>query len=103
MKKLLIEIVLKSGVIEPAEIKKIIDKISKLVVPEVYGDRLVIISGRLPVWLYSALTHYFHPFIAVATFDPRLSKAIVTSSHLKELAVGDIISVDDAEKLVVEY
>lgn len=87
----LLEIEIEGGVIEPSDLKTI-------AVPDIPGDRGVIISGRAPIWLYSFLTHHYHVCQWVATFDPRLGGAIVTSVHTKNgPSVGDVVSVPKSE------
>lgn len=83
----LLEIEIDGGVCEPADL-------GKIVVPNIPGDRGVIISGRAPVWLFSFLTHHFHVCKWVATFDPRLGGGVVTSVHTKNApTVGEVVSV----------
>lgn len=101
MKKLLVEVKI-PDVISPADITSIIEKVLKAVPIEKYGDHVIVISGRMPVWLYSALTHAFHPTAGVATYDPRLQGGVVVMTHTKGVRVGDVISVADAEKVVVD-
>lgn len=100
MKKLLVEVKL-PDVIKPEDLKKIV-KIVDEVPPEKYGDHVIIISGRMPVWAYGALVHAFHAFKAVGTFDPRLQGGVIVSTHTPELKVGDVVSVADAIKITVE-
>ncbi|HAE35001.1 MAG: CRISPR-associated protein Csx3 [Chitinophagales bacterium] len=53
----------------------------------------VVLSGRGPVWLYSFLTHFYHPAAFIATFDTHLNKAVVTSSHVSGFSEGDILEL----------
>lgn len=53
----------------------------------------VVLSGRGPIWLYAYLTHYYHPTAWVATYDPRLSGAVVVQSHHPDYNVGDVIPI----------
>ena len=53
----------------------------------------MVISGRAPIWLYSYLTHHYHPTPWIATADPRLGYVIV-SSHNPDRKVGEIIDPD---------
>lgn len=98
MKKVVFEIsiVKNGGIATPQDIGDITAKIPS------GGDFVAIISGRLPVWVYAALTHHLHPAIAVATFDPRLNGGVVVSSHVPELKVGDIIDFSDAQIIKIE-
>jgi len=63
-----------------------------------FADRIVVISGRGPVWLYAYLVHFYHPTKAIATFDPRLDGAVVVASHNPELSVGDVIPRSEWQK-----
>lgn len=65
-------------------------------IAENFAHKGVIISGRGPVWLFCFLTHYYHITKFVATYDPRLSGAVVVESHASEHKVGDIIPVEHA-------
>lgn len=60
-------------------------------VKENFSSKIVILSGRGPIWLYGHLIHYYHPVKAIAIFDPRLDGAVVVESHTKEFKVGDLI------------
>jgi len=62
--------------------------------PVVSGNKGVIISGRGPVWLHSALAHKYHPCLWVAHYDPRVG-AIVVESHTANVNIGDVIKVED--------
>lgn len=53
-------------------------------------DKLVIVSGRGPIWLYGLLLHELHPCKVVAFNDPRLGYVIV-QSHCKEFKETEII------------
>lgn len=87
----LLEIEIEGGVCEPSDL-------ANIVVPNIPGDRGVIISGRAPVWLFSFLTHHFHVCRWVATFDPRLGGAVVTSTHHKDAPnVGGVVSLPKSE------
>ena len=56
------------------------------------GTEGIILSGRLPVWAFAALTHLFHPRPWVATFDPRLGGGVVIASHVSDVSVGQVVS-----------
>lgn len=65
--------------------------------PDVDFQGGVILSGRAPIWLMSALCHQCHPARWVGTFDPRLGGGVVISRHHKSApAIGDIVAVPDA-------
>ncbi len=67
------------------------------------GMEGIVLSGRLPVWVYGTLVHEYHPRPFVATFDPRLGGAVVVATHMPDVAIGQIIGVEDAEKITVEF
>jgi len=89
--------------IEPKELADILARVAKDTPADQLGPAIVVLSGRLPVWLFAALTHYYHPVTAVATFDPRYNAGIVVASHKAEYKVGDLVSVEDARKIVITY
>ena len=75
--------------IEPADLKRIIDKFHKSVgAPRPLG---IVLSGRGPIWLYAALVHECHPWLWVATYDPRQGGAVIVESHSPIYGVGDVI------------
>ena len=60
--------------------------------PEVQGRKILLISGRGPIWLYCALVHkYAHLVSAVATYDPKIGGYVVVSSHALDVDIGEII------------
>jgi len=60
-------------------------------VREKFADKVVVLSGRGPIWLYGFLIHEYHPVKAIAVFDPRLNGAVIVQSHNPSLKVGDVI------------
>jgi CRISPR-associated protein Csx3 len=86
-----------NGIIQPQQLPQLLSKL-----PPAGGPEPVIISGRLPVWAYGAIVHYFHPRPFVATFEPRLVKAVVVASHVSDVNVGDIIDME-GEKITVTF
>jgi len=95
---MVIDITLSTGVITPEELTKVVDAVAEVV--PAGGTEGIILSGRLPVWAYGALVHYFHPRPWVATFDPRLGGGVVVMTHTSEVAVGDVVPVDGDSKTV---
>lgn len=93
---MIVELVISSGVAEPGDLKKL-----ATLLPEAGGTEGVIISGRLPVWAYGAVVHYFHPRPWVATFDPRLGGGVVVASHTKGVEIGDVVSLDGHSVITV--
>lgn len=65
--------------------------------PSIDARKGVIISGRGPIWLHSALAHHYHPTRWVAHYDPRVGGAVVVQSHDPRYRVGDVIELE-AEK-----
>lgn len=78
---------LEGGVIEPKELGKLNESI-----PDVNPKKGVVISGRGPTWLFSAIAHLYHPTIWVANYDPRLG-AVVVQTHVLSMCLGDIIDI----------
>lgn len=65
-----------------------------LVVPPVPPDQGVVLSGRIPLWLYTALAVTYAPLASwLAVYQPQLGdQAVVVSSCVPDLAVGDQIA-----------
>ncbi|MEM1659453.1 MAG: CRISPR-associated ring nuclease Crn3/Csx3 [Candidatus Jordarchaeales archaeon] len=103
MRKVLLEITLTTDVLTPQQLQLLLRRVSEALPVHLYGSAAVIISGRLPVWAFSAITHLLHPFAAVATFDPRLRGGVIVASHVPDLRVGDVIDVSDAEKVAITF
>ncbi len=61
--------------------------------PRVDPTRGVVISGRGPIWLHSALAHLYHPTKWVSHYDPRLGGAVVVQTHHPNVRVGQVIEV----------
>lgn len=85
--------------LEPSQLNDLIDECKK--VASCGDSKGIVISGRLPVWAYSALVHFYHPRPFVATFDPRLGGAVVVESHVRGINIGDVISVSENNKKIV--
>lgn len=90
-----------SGPITPDNLTEIVTRATEAL--PAAGTEGVVISGRMPVWVFSTLTHEYHPRPFVATFDPRLGGAVVVATHTPDVAVGQIISLEGAEKITVEF
>ena len=67
-------------------------------VKEGFASKVVVLSGRGPIWLYGFLIHEYHPVKAIAVFDPRLNGAVIVQSHHPSLKVGDVIPREKWEK-----
>ncbi|RLF82425.1 CRISPR-associated protein Csx3 [Thermococci archaeon] len=73
--------------IYPTQLPEIINEF-----PDVQGRKILLLSGRGPIWLYCALIHkYAHLVSAVATYDPKIGGYVVVSSHALDVDVGEII------------
>jgi CRISPR-associated Csx3 family protein len=99
-KPIFLHIVLSSGLIETEELEELLQVVEKHVTAG--GVEPVILSGRLPVWAFSALTDYFHPRPWVGTFDPRYGAAIVTVTHSSKVRRGQLVPVDEGSVEVVK-
>lgn len=99
MKKILLDITLVNGVLNPEDVQKLI---ADLPVAD-GGTEGVILSGRMPVWAFAALVHHFHPRPFVATFDPRLAGGVVVASHTEGVNVGDVIDITDADRIEIKF
>ena len=95
----MIEVILGgNGVISPTQLPQLLARL-----PEAGGVEPIVLSGRLPVWAYSAIVHHFHPRPWVATFEPRLGKAVVVASHIPNRQVGDVVDVEGHGKVTVTF
>ncbi|MBP7820294.1 MAG: CRISPR-associated protein Csx3 [Candidatus Methanofastidiosum sp.] len=86
-----LEFVLPSGVINPENLKEIEPPDA---VKSKFSNKLVVISGRGPIWLYCYLTHFYHVCKAIAVFDPRLQAAVVVQTHDDSHKNGDLIPIE---------
>lgn len=91
------------GLLVPGDLPRLLENVQQSV-PD-GGAEPIILSGRLPVWAFVALAHWFHPRPWVATFEPRLRKGVVVASHTQGVKVGDLVEIDerDAKKACVMY
>lgn len=97
---MIVDITLSSGVITPEELTKVVDAVAEAV--PAGGTEGVILSGRLPVWAYGALVHFFHPRPWIATFDPRLGGGVVVATHTREVSIGAVVPVDGENSKTVQ-
>jgi len=73
--------------IEPKDLKTIIGTL-----PKIQGKKVLLISGRGPIWLYCALLHeYLHKVAAIGTYDPKIQGYVIVASHHPDYNVGDVI------------
>lgn len=81
------------GVTTPEEFAEAVKEIER----SLAGDKIVLITGRGPVWGYGMLIHSAHPTPAVATYDPRLSGYVVVATHAEGYYLGMVIKDPAAE------
>jgi CRISPR-associated Csx3 family protein len=99
---IVLEIILTTGLMETKELPQLLEVVANNL--PAGGEEGVIISGRLPVWAFSALIHYFHPRPWVATFDPRLGGGVVAATHTPDVSIGEIIPVTpDLPKVTIGF
>lgn len=78
-----VEFALKEN-ITPEDLPQIIQEFEKKLT-SVKRSKGIIISGRGPIWLYATLVHYLHPFLWIATYDPRLDGGVVVATHTQRI------------------
>ena len=62
--------------------------------PAVPVERGIILNGKLPLWLVTALVHLYNTIIGVpwiACYSPQLERAVVVVSRVSTYAPGDLI------------
>ncbi len=69
------------------------EELKSIAPPEVPPTKGVIISGRVPICLYAALSYHYNSTLWVATYEPRFGGAVVVESHSREATIGDVIPV----------
>jgi len=96
-KKVVIEIVLREGILSPEQLGDLVNQVAQTA-----GEATeVVLSGRLPVWAFSACTGALATRgKRVATFDPRLQSGVVVFPTER---AGELLPLDGAEKVVVEF
>jgi len=75
-----LEIGIQGGTLEPGE----------LIMNPIPGQNGIVISGKLPRWLFATIAHTLasdHDWVAID--DPRLNQAIVVHSQVPSVQVGD--------------
>jgi CRISPR-associated protein Csx3 len=96
-----LEVILKDGFLSPDQLPDLLKAAAEILPPG--GKEMVVISGRLPVWAFVALSHLYHPRPWVATFDPRLGGAVVAVSHDPRVKVGEIVPTEGAITVKLEF
>jgi CRISPR-associated Csx3 family protein len=92
-KPILLHIVLRTGLIRSGDLEKLLTVVGNHVPAE--GEEPVIISGRLPVWVFGALVAFYatkRPW--VATFDPRYMEGIVAATSIPTVQLGQHVPAD---------
>ncbi len=75
----MLEFQIEGGVLDPQELPEAIDKM-----PQIQSEKPVCISGRGPVWLYSAASvKLAESGNTVATYEPRMNACIITTGPEK--------------------
>jgi len=94
MKAITLSITL-SRPLEPAELPAVL-RAADAALPQA-GTEAVILSGRLPTWVFAALAHLYHPRPAVAVFYPPAGGGVVVQTHSPAVREGDILAADGPE------
>lgn len=77
-----VELEIPGGTLEPGEIT----------LSPIPAGRGIVLSGKLPRWLFASLVHSLAPEHAwIAIDDPRLSEAIVVHSRIDDVRTGDVL------------
>ena len=80
----------------PIYAKMLRDAIYSYVIASNVDVRVVVLSGRGPIWFYCiALHRLMHVYQVVAVFDPKLRGAVVVSSHLAPVKEGEVIPITE--------
>lgn len=83
-----VKVLRKSAVAYPSDLQKLI------IPPNISRDRGIIISGRLPVWLFLGISESLVGFPWKATLDPRLVGAVVTATaSLDAPNIGEVVTI----------
>lgn len=76
---LLLKFEIEGGILDPSELNEVIQSM-----PEIRSEKPVCISGRGPVWLYSAVSiELAREGNIVATYEPRMNACIITSGPMR--------------------
>ena len=72
------------------------DEAYQLAVPPVPANQGVILSGKLPLWLWTALARVYINVPWLAVFQPQLERqAVVVASKDKDKPIGSLVSDND--------
>ncbi len=99
----ILEFEIVGGVIDPTpELYEKVYQAANEIFSKEGWNNLWVLSGRGPVWLYSALTHIAHPTAGLAIYEPRMNKAIIVSRHRKDIpSEFSIIDIPENAKKVM--
>ena len=78
----------------------------QLVFPPLSPEHGVVLSGKLPLWLVTALVHLYHTVVGVpwiACYSPQLKKSVVVASRVSTHAPGDLIPLPLFGSISREY
>lgn len=78
------------GTLSPSMMESFVEIVQESKPPLTKG---VVLSGRLPVWVFGSLIHELHPAAWVGTFDPRTGGAVVVQAHTRGVVRGQIIQI----------
>jgi CRISPR-associated protein Csx3 len=66
----------------------------QLAFPSLSTEKGVILNGKLPLWLVTALVHFYNTTVGVpwvACYSPQLESAVVVASHATPYSPGDLV------------
>jgi CRISPR-associated Csx3 family protein len=86
-----------TGMLSPSDIKPLetytVNRL-KAVLKEFRNMKLLVISGRMPIWAYMAVGHaVLHLVPALATLDPKLKSAVVVADHSRKFDEGEVVEI----------
>lgn len=64
------------------------EEVEGLPLPAVPGDGLLVLNGKLPLWIFTGLARAYAEASALAVFEPRLGRAVVIASRDPAFPVG---------------
>ena len=85
-----------SGLLSPSDVK-VLNKYVKNRVRVLIQQRtpkVLILSGRMPIWVYVSVVHeIMHVIPTIGVFDPKLQGAIITVSHNRAFEEGELLKL----------
>ncbi len=66
-----------------------------LAFPSLPTEKGIILNGKLPLWLVTALVHFYNTVVGVpwvACYSPQLESAVVVVSRVTTFSPGDLVS-----------